>query len=161
MSQMNTSSKSSQNSALKMLDLDEMIKNAMKARDTNRLKVYKNIKAKKQELMTAKNAKPYDVAAEITMLKKMASELSNDYETALSAGRNDLTDDILDELNTIRELIPKEPSVESIENTINEWISKNGKPDKRQMGVLINYVKENLPTADGKTVANIVKKFID
>ena len=44
---MNTSNKSSQNSALKMLDLDEMIKNAMKARDTNRLKAYKNIKAKK------------------------------------------------------------------------------------------------------------------
>lgn len=161
MSQMNTSSKSSQNSALKMLDLDEMIKNAMKARDTNRLKVYKNIKAKKQELLTAKNAKPYDVDAEITMLKKMASELSNDYETALSAGRHDLTDEILDELNTIREFIPKEPSVEVIENTINEWISKNGNPDKRQMGVLINYVKENLPTADGKIVANIVKKFID
>lgn len=160
MSQMNTSNKSSQNSALKMLDLDEMIKNAMKARDTNRLKVYKNIKAKKQELLTAKNAKPYDVAAEITMLKKMASELSNDYETALSAGRHDLTDEILDELNTIREFIPKEPSVEVIENTINEWITKNGNPDKRQMGVLINYVKENLPTADGKTVANIVKKFI-
>ena len=49
MFQMNTSGKSSQNSALKMLDVDEMIKNAMKARDTNRLKVYKNIKAKKQE----------------------------------------------------------------------------------------------------------------
>ena len=161
MFQMNTSGKSSQNSALKMLDLDEMIKNAMKARDTNRLKVYKNIKAKKQELLTAKNAKPYDVAAEITMLRKMASELSNDYETALSAGRQDLTDEILNELNTIREFIPKEPSVEVIENTINEWISKNGKPDKRQMGLLINYVKENLPTADNKTVANIVKKFID
>ena len=156
MFQMNT-----QNSALKMLNLDEMIKNAMKARDTNRLKVYKNIKAKKQELLTAKNAKPYDVAAEITMLRKMASELSNDYETALSARRQDLTDEILNELNTIREFIPKEPSVEVIENTINEWISKNGKPDKRQMGLLINYVKENLPTADGKTVANIVKKFIN
>ena len=156
MFQMNT-----QNSALKMLNLDEMIKNAMKARDTNRLKVYKNIKTKKQELLTAKNAKPYDVAAEITMLRKMASELSNDYETALSAGRQDLTDEILNELNTIREFIPKEPSVEVIENTINEWISKNGKPDKRQMGLLINYVKENLPTADGKTVANIVKKFIN
>lgn len=161
MSQMNTSGKSSQNSALKMLDLDEMIKNAMKARDTNRLKVYKNIKAKKQELLTAKNAKPYDVVAEITMLKKMASELSNDYETALAAGRQDLVDEILDELNIIREFIPKEPSVEDIENTVNEWITNNGNPDKRQMGMVINYVKENLPTADGKTVANIVKKFID
>ena len=68
---MNTYSKPSQNSTLKMLDLDEMIKNAMKARDTNRLKAYKNIKAKKQELLTAKNEKPYDDAAEITMLKKM------------------------------------------------------------------------------------------
>ena len=158
---MNTYSKPSQNSTLKMLDLDDMIKNAMKARDTNRLKAYKNIKAKKQELLTAKNAKPYDVAAEITMLKKMASELSNDYETALSAGRQDLIDEILDELNIIREFIPKEPSAEVIEKTVNEWITKNGNPDKRQMGVLINYVKECLPTADGKTVANIVKKFID
>ena len=30
-----------------------------------------------------------------------------------------------------------------------------------KQGTLINYVKECLPTADGKTVANIVKKFID
>ena len=95
------------------------------------------------------------------MLKKMASELSNDYETALSAGRQDLIDEILDELNIIREFIPKEPSAEVIEKTVNEWITKNGNPDKRQMGVLINYVKKCLPTADGKTVANIVKKFID
>lgn len=158
---MNTYSKPSQNSTLKMLDLDEMIKNAMKARDTNRLKAYKNIKAKKQELLTAKNANPYDVAAEITMLKKMASELSNDYETALSAGRQDLIDEILDELNIIREFIPKEPSAEVIEKVINEWVSKNGNPDKRQMGVLINYVKDCLPGADGKTIANIVKKFIN
>lgn len=45
---MNTYSKPSQNSTLKMLDLDEMIKNAMKARDTNRLKAYKNIKVCRQ-----------------------------------------------------------------------------------------------------------------
>ena len=70
-------------------------------------------------------------------------------------------DEILDELNIIREFIPKEPSAEVIEKVINEWVSKNGNPDKRQMGVIINYVKDCLPGADGKTVANIVKKFID
>ena len=91
----------------------------------------------------------------------MASELSNDYETAISAGRQDLIDEILDELDIIREFIPKEPSAEVIEKVINEWVSKNGNPDKRQMGVLINYVKDCLPGADGKTIANIVKKFIN
>lgn len=71
-------------------------------------------------------------------------------------------DEILDELNIIREFIPKEPSAEVIEKTDNEWITKNDNPDKRQIGVLINYVKECLLfTADGKTVTNIVKKFID
>ena len=54
-----------------MINIDELIKDALKSKDADKLKAYRNLKAKIMEYKTAKNAKPYDNQAEIQIIKKM------------------------------------------------------------------------------------------
>lgn len=56
-----------------MINIDELIKNAMKSRNQVELRTFKGLKAKIQEFKTAKNAKPYDEAAELSIIKKLVA----------------------------------------------------------------------------------------
>ena len=53
-----------------MMNIDLMILQAMKDKQQGKVKTYRAIKSEIQTFKTAKNAKPYDEAAEITLLKK-------------------------------------------------------------------------------------------
>ena len=48
-----------------MININECIAKAMKSKNQVELRAYKNLKAEIQILQTAKNAKPYDEAADI------------------------------------------------------------------------------------------------
>lgn len=52
-----------------MLNIDLLIKSSMKSKNQDELRAYKSLKAEIQLLKTAKNAKPYDEAAEIGIIK--------------------------------------------------------------------------------------------
>ena len=54
-----------------MININECIAKAMKSKNQVELRAYKNLKAEIQILQTAKNAKPYDEAAEIQLISKM------------------------------------------------------------------------------------------
>ena len=55
---------------INMIDIDLLVKNSMKSRNKTELRAYKNLKAEIQAFKTAKNAKPYDEVAEISIIKK-------------------------------------------------------------------------------------------
>ena len=55
---------------INMINIDLLIKNSMKSRNKTELRAYKNLKAEIQAFKTAKNAKPYDEASEISIIKK-------------------------------------------------------------------------------------------
>ena len=61
-----------------MINVDELIKNAMKSKNQKELKAYKNLKAEIQILKTSKNAKPYDEVAEIQLISKMCKKLEDE-----------------------------------------------------------------------------------
>ena len=54
-----------------MINVDDLIKGSMKSRNQTELRAYKNLKAEIQAFKTAKNAKPYDEAAEIKLISKI------------------------------------------------------------------------------------------
>lgn len=147
-----------------MIEINKLISEAMKSRNLVELKAYKNIKAEIQILKTAKNAKPYDEAAELGMINKMCKRLSDGIEEFKAAGREDLVKEYQDELGVLKTLLPPAISEEDIENTIKEWMDINDLSNsipKKSMGMVIKYVKMKLPTADGKTVSGMVSKMIE
>ena len=138
--------------------LNSLIMGAMKEKNTIKSFAYKNMKAKFLEYLTAKNAKPLDDSAEISIIKKMTKELENDAETFKSHGRNDLAEDNLAEAGYLKEFLPKEATADEIDKVIDEWIAANGPIDKKSMGIVIKHVKSVLSGADGKMTSECVMK---
>lgn len=133
----------------------KMIMSAMKAGEKDKANVYKLIKAKMLEFVTAKNAGVLNEAAEVTILNKMMKERIDTAAVYTNAGRIDLADNETLESNIIKELLPKEVTKDDIENYINTNYP-NG-IEKKSMGIAIKEIKDKLIGADGKLVADIVK----
>lgn len=141
-----------------MIDINKKIMEAMKAHDKVASETYKLLKAKILEFKTAKNAREYNDAEEITLINKMISDRTTSIELYLQNNRQDLADDEYAQIKVLQELLPALPTQEDIVNYLNE-----NYPDgieKKMMGVVIKEIKEKLLGADGKTVADCVKNIL-
>ena len=155
-----------------MININECIAKAMKSKNQVELRAYKNLKAEIQILQTAKNAKPYDEAAEIQLISKMCKKLEDSISSFIEANREDLASEYREELEVLKKLLPKPVEASDIEYILYIWAdqknfmnySKEDLPEiaipKKEMGNAIKYLKSRFPQADGKMISEIVKKYI-
>ena len=155
-----------------MINIDELIKTSMKAKNQVELRAYKNLKAEIQTFKTAKNAKPYDEAAEISIIKKYCEKLEKSILSFSEARREDLMTEYSDELEVLRKLLPEPVNESDIEYILYNWADEENFMDysgsdlpeikipKKEMGRAIKYLKSKFPQADGKVISEIVKRFI-
>lgn len=161
-----------------MLNIDLLIKNSMKSKNQEELRAYKNLKAEIQLLKTAKNAKPYDEAAEIQLISKMCKRLEEDIKGFSEARREDLESECRSELEVLKKLLPEPVDrlkvvefIEDDEEFFDKfWVTKECdfhdgtymalEIPKKEMGNAIKYLKSKFPQADGKMISNIVKEYI-
>ena len=150
-----------------MLDIDKLIKDSMINKDAAGLRVYRNLKTDIMNFKTQKNAPNYDEASELKIIQKYSTKMEDAEKQYLEAGREDLVQECREELDILKTLLPKPVTPEEIEHFLweygisNEIIyeSKLIIP-KKSMGIVIKLVKETYPTADGKMVSDIVKKYV-
>lgn len=155
-----------------MINIDELIKNSMKSKNQVELRAYKNLKAEIQLIQTAKNAKPYDEAAEIQLISKICKKLEDSILSFSEASREDLVTEYRDELEVLKKLLPDPVNESDIEYTLYNWADEGNLMDysgeelpkiqipKKEMGNAIKFLKSKFPQADGKIISNIVKKYI-
>ena len=155
-----------------MINIDELIKTSMKAKNQIELRAYKNLKAEIQAFKTAKNAKPYNEVAEISIIKKYCEKLEKSILSFSEAHREDLVAEYSDELEVLRKLLPEPVNESEICSELVEWCRENhfiqtaiGYEErlvipKKDMGKAIKYLKSKFPTADGKLISEIVKKYL-
>ena len=136
--------------------IDNLIKEAILEKDALRTNVFRAIKAKFLEFKTAKNAKPLDEIAEISILNKMVKDREESAKLYSTNGRDDLAEAELAEVNVLIEFLPKPVTEEELNNTITEIIA-NIEPIKKNMGLIIKEVKVKYPQADGKVLAKLVQ----
>ena len=139
-------------------NIDKLIAEAMKNHDNIRLSTLRLVKTKFLEYKTSKGAKPIDKSIEINLLRKMVSEREDSVQIYLSAGRNELADKEMKEINIIKEFLPAEVTEEQIAEAFKKSLADGVEPIKKNMGVFIRNIKTLLPTADGKTVSTYVSK---
>lgn len=147
-----------------MIKIDELIIEATKNREETRLNVLRSIKAAFLNYKTAKNAKPLDDAAEIQILKKMVSQREESIAMFKESNRDDLVEKEQKEVEIIKEFLPAEVTPEEIKEVIEKWMRENNienKIPKKSMGLVIKYVKSELPMADGKLTSDIVKNMLE
>ena len=154
-----------------MLNIDELIKESLKNKKTSELKVYRNLKADIMAFKTQKNAPTYDEAAELKIIQKYVTKMEDAEKQYSQAGREDLTSECRDELEVLRKLLPEPVTASEIYEELRYWAEKNHylneeiaseiQIPKKEMGVVIKYIKSKLPTADGKIISEIVKENLE
>lgn len=167
------------NNVKAMINIDELIKNAMKSRNKVELQAYQNLKAEIQRFKTAKNAKPYDEASELAIISKYCKSLEDAIKQFSEARRDDLVSSYTSEWEVLKKLLPEpvnERQVYSelltwcLKNKFTESILDNGAPcpmediipkiPKKEMGTAIKHLKSKFAAADGKMISEIVKKYL-
>ena len=139
--------------------IEKMIMEALKAGEKTKAGAFRMLKSEFIVFKTAKNAKPLDEAAEIAIIKKMIKQRQEAAKEYLAAGRLELADNELEEVDVLKPLLPAEITEEEIKEAVKE-ISNTTEPVKKNMGVFMKAVKSKYPTADGKTVSQIVSTFL-
>ena len=151
-----------------MLNIDNLIKESLKAKKTVDLKVYRNLKADIMAFKTQKNAPEYTEESEIKVIQKYAKRLEDSISEFTKAGREDLVNECKEELEVLQSLLPHPVTKEAITECIRLLaIEKNWtfgteiSIPKKEMGTVIRQVKSEFPNADGKVVSEVVKSFLE
>lgn len=154
-----------------MVNIDELIKAALKSQNKTELRAYRNLKTEIQLLKTAKNAKPYDEAAEIQLISKICKRLEEDIRGFSEARREDLESECMSELEVLKKLLPEPVNESQICFELGEWAESHNfgfvlsidnpiRIPKKEMGNAIKHLKSRFPQADGKMISEIVKEYI-
>ena len=142
--------------------ISEDIKAAMKARDKVRLETLRNIKKVFLEAKTAPGAN--DTLADADALKIIAKLAKQGKETAKTysdAGRQDLADAELAQVEVLESYLPKQLSQEEIEAEVKRIIAEVGATSMKEMGkVMGSASKQWAGKADGRVISEIVKKLL-
>ena len=139
--------------------IDKMIMEALKAGEKIKAGAFRMLKSEFLVFKTAKNAKPLDDAAEISIIKKMIKQRQDAAKEYLEVGSLELADNELDEVAVLKVLLPAEITEEQIKEVVKE-VANTTVPIKKNMGVFMKAVKAKYPTADGKMVSQIVSAFL-
>lgn len=160
-----------------MTRVNQLIKEALLSKDNIALNAYKNLKSELQKVLTAKNAPEYSEALFIQVAVKYAKSLEDAILQFSEAHRDDLVAEYTSELEVVKKLLPEPVNESDICSFIeeDEFFSKfyeelyggergeivymEPRIPKKSMGTAIKYIKSKFPTADGKMISEIVKKY--
>jgi len=89
---------------------------------------------------------------------KKRKDAAKDFETS---GREDLIAQNNEEIAILSEYLPKQLSIEEIEEVVKKVIEETGATSIKEMGIVMKKSKEQIgAAADGKAVSDVVKKLL-
>jgi uncharacterized protein YqeY len=137
------------------------LKEAMKSNDTVKLQTIRSIRALILEFEKSGTGKKLDNEEEIKLLSSAAKKRKEALEEYIKAGRNDLASIEEAELNIIKTYLPEQLSNDDILNKIKQLAEQIGAKSKSDFPKLMPLaVKELKGQADGKTIKEIIEKFL-
>ena len=90
-------------------------------------------------------------------VKKRRDSIS-DYERG---GREDLVNQIKEEIKYLEVYLPKQLSREEIEAIVKQIVEESGASSMKDMGMIMKLAKEKMgASADGKTINEVVKEYL-
>ena len=136
----------------------EDVKNAMKAKDADRLAAIRFLQSaiKYREIEMRPNPmQDQDILAVVQKLVKQRQDSIAEFE---KAGRQDLVDKEKAELAILQEYLPKQLSTEELTQVVTDVIAALGATGMKQMGAVIKEVQARTAgAADNRAISEIVK----
>lgn len=138
------------------------IKEAMKAREKEKLEALRDIKSKLLLEATSGSSDGITEATENKIILKMHKQRMDTYAIYVEQGREDLAADELFQANVIEAYMPKMLSEEEIKSEVEAIIAAVGATGPQDMGKVMGPVTKKLAgKADGKAVADMVKALLN
>lgn len=141
------------------IKINDAIKQAMLAKEKDRLAALRDIKSKL--LLEATSGTGGDVSDEAAMkiCMKLYKQRMETYELYIAQGRQDLADEELFQAKVIEEYLPKMLTEDEIRSEVIKAISETGASGPQEMGKVMGILTGRLAgKADGKIISVIVKK---
>jgi hypothetical protein len=142
--------------------INDAIKQAMLAKEKERLAALRDIKSKL--LLEATSGAGGEVSDEAAMkiCMKLHKQRMETYELYRAQGRQDLSEEELFQAKVIEEYLPKMMSEEEIRSEVTHVISETGASGPQEMGKVMGVLTGRLAgKADGKIIAAIVKEELN
>ena len=136
------------------------LKNCMKDKNVVRKNVIQMVRAailqvEKDKQITLDDNQIIDIIAKES--KKRKDSLT-DYE---KSGRQDLINEIKEEIEILAEYLPKQLSIEEVETIVKQIIKEEDATSMKDMGKVMKAAKEKIgASSDGRTINEIVKKLL-
>ena len=138
----------------------EDLKNSMKEKNELRKNVVQMVRAAILQVEKDKQIEVTDNQI-IEIIAKEAKKRKDSIPDYEKSGREDLLNQIKQEINILEEYLPAQLSPEEIEEKLKQIISEIGAKSMKDIGMVMKTSKEKLgATADGKTINEIAKKLL-
>ncbi|PKR79845.1 glutamyl-tRNA amidotransferase [Brumimicrobium salinarum] len=138
--------------------INQDIKDAMRAKDKEKLGALRDIKAKLLNEATSGKGE-VDEAKENKVIIKLHKQRMDAHRVYVEQGREDLAETELFEAKIIEAYMPKMMSEDEVRGKVKETIEKVGASGPQDMGKVMGVITKDLSgKADGKMISTIVKE---
>lgn len=142
--------------------INQEIKNAMLAREKDKLEALRAVKAALVLAKTSEGGGEVTADDEIKILQKLVKQRRETAEIYKQQQRNDLADAELFQAGIIETFLPEQLDRDAIIPFIREIISSSGASGIKDMGKVMAAASQQLAgKADNKTIAGIVKELLN
>ena len=143
--------------------IDQDIKQAMLAKEADKLRALRAIKAALLLMRTEKGAaEEVTPEGEIKVLQKLSKQRKESADIYKTQNRDDLYTIETDELQVIESYLPKQMSKEEVEVYLKDLISRVGATSVKDMGKVMGAANKELGgKADGRTISEVVKSLLN
>lgn len=142
--------------------INDAIKQAMLAKDKERLAALRDIKSKLLLEATSGAGGEVSDEAAIKICLKSHKQRMETYDLYVAEGREDLAADEIFQAKVIEEYLPKMMNNEEIQQEVLKAIQESGADGPQQMGKVMGLLTSRLAgKADGKVVAQLVKEALN
>ena len=143
------------------MDINQLIKEAMLAKDSVRLSSLRAIKSAFLVAQTEKGAGDLDDAAKQKIIQKQVKQRKDAAAIYLEQNRQDLYDDEMGQVAILEEFLPEQLSEDKIREVVTAVIAQVGASSMADMGKVMGSANQQLAgKADGKLIAQIVKSLL-
>lgn len=137
------------------------IKEAMKAKDREKLTALRDIKSKLLLEMTKDGSGDVDESAGMKILNKLYKQRTEAAAIYQEQGREDLAASELSEAEVIKAYLPEQLSEAEIESKVAAIIADTGASSMADMGKVMGAASQAMAgVADGKIISGIVRKLL-
>ena len=143
------------------MDINQLIKEAMLAKDSVRLSSLRAIKSAFLVAQTEKGAGNLDDAAKQKIIQKQVKQRKDAAAIYLEQNRQDLADDEMAQVAILEEFLPEQLSEDKIREVVTAVIAQVGASSMADMGKVMGSANQQLAgKADGKLIAQIVRSLL-